>query len=184
MDREVELVHELLSELAGGKGPPREKVAEYSAFMKSVIKRFELFYSKDVPAKGGKANGTVTLYGGEALQRQYSEVKSAMEKGDLGRETMMAIKPLKQYMWMLDPSQEMMVKQWIGANADALQASAAQIEDQIDSGAIVKFGDEAASSSSRPASASAGPLSKKRALAVERLSNNRASMLKFFDGAA
>ena len=112
--RDLHALYDMLQNLSQGHGPEPADVGRFTQFFKQIVHAMADFYSmEDEKAdKYGKLKKHV-LYGGEAIQATYVKVAAQMEAQVLGRETLLLMKPLKTYAWLLDDTQRTNAKCWI-----------------------------------------------------------------------
>ena len=112
--RDLHALYDMLQNLSQGHGPEPADVGRFTLFFKQIVHAMGEFYSmEDEKAdKYGKLKKHV-LYGWEAIAATYVLVAAQMEAQVLGRETLLLMKPLKTYAWLLDDTQRTNAKCWI-----------------------------------------------------------------------
>ena len=187
-------VYEMMSQLGVGKGPKTADIAQYNSFWLSVLKGLEYFYYIDVSSKTASSIGKLfaapiitnkRLEGKEAILHLYTESLKKYEnvKGE-HRLTLLEIKPLKTYGWLLSQEQReeiTKIHQTLNSGDAAVSLDAALLDALSSSpsgkGEMIAFAgpSSSAASSSGPATKVEKKTSAKDAKAIAL----REKMLKF-----
>lgn len=195
MQSDVDGVLAMISHLSQGVPPRDRDLPRLSDLCKLVLKKAEDIYSIDIAEtvevrEMGDRHKYKKLWGAEALKHTYTEVATKMAASEASVD-LKSLKPLKQFIWLLDAGQREKVQEWVATLAKRFKATGADalsiadgdgVAGATESIALVSSASGSASvvvSSAVPANTKASS-SKKATVAAEKQVDKKAMMLKFF----
>ena len=107
-------IFEMVSHLSSGFPPRSKDIGGLLPLAKEVLKRCEGFLrikADDCPAQFLPMIKDGFLYGGNAVQYQFQQIFNDVGEGRPANPQ--EIKPLKQYLWLLDVEKQAIVQKWL-----------------------------------------------------------------------